>query len=175
MAAVVRNLPIFKAHALPLMPDWPRQPWYQPAMDMGNMVHRLQFPQEETSTGTRRLNPSWRLLQVEVDLRPDVHPSIPTQHSDAAVRFSIPTKHSDQAFRPSIPTKHSDPAFRSSIPIQHSDPAFRPSIPTQHSDPALITFPFNGRDMTTGGAARARQLPKEFEWSTRTIGLRLTQ
>jgi hypothetical protein len=34
---------------------------------------------EEVWTGTRRLNPSWRLLLLELNLPPDVHPFLPTQ------------------------------------------------------------------------------------------------
>jgi hypothetical protein len=34
---------------------------------------------EEVWTGTRRLNPSWRLLLLEVNLPLDVHPFLPTQ------------------------------------------------------------------------------------------------
>jgi integrase len=100
------------------MPDWPRQSWYQPAIDLRTNVHRLPLPPEEILTGTRRLNPSWRLLLFEVNLPPDVHPFLPTQ----------------------LPTR----------------------------------FPFDGSDMTTGGA-RARRLLEDFAWSTRTIGSRLTQ
>jgi Reverse transcriptase (RNA-dependent DNA polymerase) len=79
MAAVVRKLRISKAPALLLMPDWPRQAWYQPAIDMSTKVHRLPLPPEEIWTGTRRLNPSWRLLLLDVNLLPDVHPFLPTQ------------------------------------------------------------------------------------------------
>jgi hypothetical protein len=58
-------------------------------------------------------------------------------------------------------------------PAHRSEPASRrPPLP---SDPALTTFPFDGRDMTNGGAARARRLLEDFAWSTRTIGSRSTQ
>jgi hypothetical protein len=77
MAAMVRMLRISKAHAL--MPDWPRQAWYQPAIDMSTKVHRLQLAPEEVWTGTRRLNPSWRLLLIEVNLPADVRPFLPIQ------------------------------------------------------------------------------------------------
>jgi hypothetical protein len=79
MATLVRNLRIYKAPALLLMPDWPRQAWYQPAMDMSTKVHRLPLPREELLIGTRRLNLSWCLLLFEVNLPPDVHPFLPTQ------------------------------------------------------------------------------------------------
>jgi hypothetical protein len=52
--------------------------WYQPAMDMSTKVHRLLLAPEEVWTGTRRLNPSWRLLLLEVNLPPDVHLFLPT-------------------------------------------------------------------------------------------------
>jgi hypothetical protein len=48
-------------------------------MDMSTKVHRLPLPPEEAWTGTRRLNPSWRLLRLEVNLPPGVHPFLPTQ------------------------------------------------------------------------------------------------
>jgi hypothetical protein len=79
MAAVVRKLQVFKAPALLVMPDWPRQAWYQPVIDMSTKVHRLPLHPEEVWTGTRRLNPSWRLQLLEVNLPPDVHPFLPTQ------------------------------------------------------------------------------------------------
>jgi hypothetical protein len=79
MAAVVTKLWISKAPALLLMTEWPRQSWYQPAMDMSTKVHRLSLPPEEVWTGSRRLNPSWCLLLLEVNLPPDVHPFLPTQ------------------------------------------------------------------------------------------------
>jgi hypothetical protein len=79
MAAVIRELRISKAPALLLMPDWPRQAWYQPAIDMITKVHRLPLAPEEVWTETRRLNPSWRLLLLAVNLHPDVHPFLSTQ------------------------------------------------------------------------------------------------
>jgi hypothetical protein len=79
MAAVMRKLRISKAPALLLMPDWPRQEWYQPAMDMSIKVHRLPLLPEEVWTGIRRLNTSWRLLLLEVNLSPDLHPFLPTE------------------------------------------------------------------------------------------------
>jgi hypothetical protein len=48
-------------------------------MDMSTKVHRLPLPPQEVLTGTRRLNPFWRLLLIEVNLPPDVHPFLPTQ------------------------------------------------------------------------------------------------
>jgi hypothetical protein len=48
-------------------------------MDMSTTVLRLPLPPEEVWTGTRRLNPSWSLLLLEVSLPPDVHPFLPTQ------------------------------------------------------------------------------------------------
>jgi hypothetical protein len=74
MAAVVRKLRISKAPALLLMPDWPRQAWYQPALDMSTIVHLLPLAPKEVWTETRRLNPSWRLLLIEVNLPADVYP-----------------------------------------------------------------------------------------------------
>jgi hypothetical protein len=47
MAAVVRKLRISNPPAFLLIPDWPRQSWYQPAMDMRTKVHRLPLPLEE--------------------------------------------------------------------------------------------------------------------------------
>jgi hypothetical protein len=48
-------------------------------MDMSTKVHRLPLAPEEVWTGTRRLNPSWHRLLLEVNLPPDVHPFLPTQ------------------------------------------------------------------------------------------------
>jgi hypothetical protein len=79
MKAVVRKLRISKAPALLLMPNWPRQAWYQPPMDMITKVHRRPLPPEEVWAGTRRLDPSWSLLLIEVNLPADVHPFLPTQ------------------------------------------------------------------------------------------------
>jgi hypothetical protein len=78
MEAVVRKLRISKAPALLLMPEWPRQAWYQPEMDMSTKVNRLPLPPEEVWTGTRRLISSWLLLLLEVNLPPNVHPFQPT-------------------------------------------------------------------------------------------------
>jgi hypothetical protein len=79
MAAVVRKQRISKAHTLLLMPDWPRQAWYQPAMDMSTKMHRLPLPPDEVWTGTRRLKTSWRLLLLEVNLPSDIYTFLPTQ------------------------------------------------------------------------------------------------
>jgi hypothetical protein len=79
MAEVVGKLRISKAPDLILMPEWPRQAWYQPAMDMSTKVHRLPLSPEEVCSGTRRLNPSWRLLLIKVNQPADVHPFLPTQ------------------------------------------------------------------------------------------------
>jgi hypothetical protein len=58
-------------------------------------------------------------------------------------------------------------------PAPQSEPASqRAPVPV---DPALTRFPFDGSDMTTGGAARARRLIEDFAWSTRTIGSKSTQ
>jgi hypothetical protein len=46
---------------------------------MSTKVHRLPLPPEELWTGTRRLNPSWRLLLIEMNLPADVHPFLLTQ------------------------------------------------------------------------------------------------
>jgi hypothetical protein len=78
IVAVVRKLRICKAPAFLLMPDLPRQSWFQPVMDMSTKVHRLPLPPEIVWTGTRRLSPSWRLLIIEVNLPPDMHPFLPT-------------------------------------------------------------------------------------------------
>jgi hypothetical protein len=48
-------------------------------MDMSTKVHRLPLAPEEVWTGARRLNPSWRLLLIEVNLPADVHPFLPTK------------------------------------------------------------------------------------------------
>jgi hypothetical protein len=48
-------------------------------MDMITKVHRLRLLPEEVLTGTRRLNPSWRLLLIEGNLPPDVHLFLLTQ------------------------------------------------------------------------------------------------
>jgi hypothetical protein len=58
-------------------------------------------------------------------------------------------------------------------PAPRNEPASRRAPVT--ADPALTRFPFDGSDMTTGGAARARPLLEDFAWSTRTIGSRSTQ
>jgi hypothetical protein len=79
LAEFVRNLRISKAPALLLMLDWLRQAWSQPAMNMSTKVHRLPLPPEGVWTGTRRLNPSWRLVLLELNLPPDIHPFPPYQ------------------------------------------------------------------------------------------------
>jgi hypothetical protein len=57
-------------------------------------------------------------------------------------------------------------------PAHRSQPSSqRAPVP---ADPSLTRFPFDGSDMTTGGAARARRLLEDFAWSTKTIGSRST-
>jgi hypothetical protein len=58
---------------------------------MNTKVHRLPLATEEVWTGSRQLNPSWRLLIIEVNLPADVHPFLPTQlgprsHLTAVIR-----------------------------------------------------------------------------------------
>jgi hypothetical protein len=48
-------------------------------MDMSTKVHRLLLPSKEVWTEARRLNPSWCLLRIEVNLTPDVHQFLQTQ------------------------------------------------------------------------------------------------
>jgi hypothetical protein len=45
--AVVRNLRLTGAPAVLLVPDWPRQSWYKPALDISTTVCPLPLPPEE--------------------------------------------------------------------------------------------------------------------------------
>jgi hypothetical protein len=68
LAAAVRKLRVTCAPALLLMSDWPRQSWHQAARDLSTKMHRLPIPLADVLTGTRRLNPAWRLLMLEINL-----------------------------------------------------------------------------------------------------------
>jgi hypothetical protein len=70
LAAVVRNLRLTRAPAILLMPDWPRQSWYQATRDLSTRTHRLPLAPADIWTGTHRLNSSWRLLMLEINLPP---------------------------------------------------------------------------------------------------------
>jgi hypothetical protein len=48
-------------------------------MEMSTKVDRVPLPPQEFWTGILRLNPSWRLLLLEVNLPPEVHSFLPTQ------------------------------------------------------------------------------------------------
>jgi hypothetical protein len=67
-AAVVPKLKLTRAPAFLLMPDWPRQSWHQAALDLSTKMHRLPLPPADVWTGTRRLNPAWRLLMLDINL-----------------------------------------------------------------------------------------------------------
>jgi Reverse transcriptase (RNA-dependent DNA polymerase) len=68
IGAVVRKLRLTKAPAMLLIPNWPLQPWYQPAIDLAGAVTKLPAPPEETWEAKRTMNPAWRLLLLEVNL-----------------------------------------------------------------------------------------------------------
>jgi hypothetical protein len=70
-AAVVRKLMTSGAPAVLLVPDWPRQTWYRPALDMAATVTRLPVPPQEVWDSARRMNPQWRLLMLEVNMPQD--------------------------------------------------------------------------------------------------------
>jgi hypothetical protein len=71
LVAVVRKLRFTRAPALFLMPEWPRQSWYQAALDLSIKTHRFPLVPVDVWSGTHRLNPSWRLLMLEINLSPD--------------------------------------------------------------------------------------------------------
>lgn len=68
IGATVRKLALTKAPALLLIPDWPRQPWHQAAIHLATRVERLEQPPTEVWAAQRKLNPQWRLLQLEINL-----------------------------------------------------------------------------------------------------------
>lgn len=57
-----------RAPALLLIPDWPRQPWHSAATRMASRVDRLEAPPEDIWEAHRKMNPSWRLLLLELNL-----------------------------------------------------------------------------------------------------------
>jgi hypothetical protein len=68
IGAVVRKLRLKGAPAVLLVPDWPRQSWYRPALDISTTLCPLPLPTEEVWAGTHRLNAAWRLLLFEINV-----------------------------------------------------------------------------------------------------------
>lgn len=65
--ATVNKLARSKAPAILLIPDWPRQAWHQAAKHLSKRWRRLPHAPEEVWEAQRRLNPSWRLLELEIN------------------------------------------------------------------------------------------------------------
>lgn len=57
-----------RAPAMFLMLDLPKKPWHQAAIRPASKVTRLPHPPEQVWTGTRRINPSCRLLLLECNI-----------------------------------------------------------------------------------------------------------
>lgn len=55
-----------RAPAILLIPDWPRQPWHQAAVQMANKATKLPAVGEQAFSGRRSINPKWRWLQLEI-------------------------------------------------------------------------------------------------------------
>lgn len=66
--ATINKLARSKAPAILLIPDWPRHAWNQAAKHLCQRWRRLPHPPEEVWEAQRRLNPSWRLLELEFNL-----------------------------------------------------------------------------------------------------------
>lgn len=68
IGATVAKLTQSKAPSILLIPDWPRQPWHQAALRLASRVERLPLSPSEVWKAQRKLNPQWRLLQLEINL-----------------------------------------------------------------------------------------------------------
>lgn len=68
LSATVRKLRATGAPALLLMPDWPRQSWYAPALRLARRVQPLDLPPSQVWAAHRTLNPRWRLLLLDINL-----------------------------------------------------------------------------------------------------------
>lgn len=66
--AVVHKLRESRAPALLLIPDWSRQPWHSPAIQMASRVDQVNGCPEDLWAAQRQLNPKWKLLILEVNL-----------------------------------------------------------------------------------------------------------
>ncbi len=66
--ATVNKLARSKAPAILLIPDWPRQAWHAAAIRLARRWKRLPHDPTEVWEAQRRLNPAWRLLELEIDL-----------------------------------------------------------------------------------------------------------
>ena len=64
----VHKLQQTKTPAVLLVPDWPRQPWYNPTIRMASKVQQLPCHASEVWVGHRSLNPRWKLLYLELNL-----------------------------------------------------------------------------------------------------------
>ena len=56
------------APAVLLIPDWPRQPWHEAALQLAQTVKLLEAPPEQIWVGHRYLNPRWRLMMLECNM-----------------------------------------------------------------------------------------------------------
>lgn len=66
--ATVNKLARTGAPAILLIPDWHRQAWHQAAIRLARRCTWLPHYPEEVWEAQRRLNPSWRLLELEINL-----------------------------------------------------------------------------------------------------------
>ena len=64
----VNKLSRTKAPAILLIPNWPRQGWHAQALRLASSTRRLPVPPKEVWTAQRKLNPAWRLLELEVNM-----------------------------------------------------------------------------------------------------------
>lgn len=64
----VNKLARTKASAVLLIPDWRRQAWHQAALQLCQRWRPLPEAPAEVWEAQRRLNPAWRLLELEINL-----------------------------------------------------------------------------------------------------------
>lgn len=68
VGTTVRKIRRTGAPAVLLVPNWPRQPWYQEAVSLAHRIRHCPLPPEEVWQAARKMNPSWRLMLLEFNL-----------------------------------------------------------------------------------------------------------
>ncbi len=68
IAPVVTKLRLSGSPAMLMIPDWPRQPWHRPALNLAQRVHRIEAPPATIWTAARKMNEAWRILILEVNM-----------------------------------------------------------------------------------------------------------
>jgi hypothetical protein len=90
IAPVLQKARLSGCPAVLLIPDWPHQQWHSTALQMATHAFLLPYAPQQIWTAARTMNPSWKLLLVEVNMPPD--PERWARQRDLVLRPPAPSR-----------------------------------------------------------------------------------